>query len=172
VEAEGSSASFSIRLTNAGAKAIHKAGAAVCVSFMGAPWWSDEKVFVLSDGRVRALSELGMDAGLPNSFQAYLVKGQSYDHLFFHRFWGFNWHRLDAPIMVSEHTEAGVCVGVQASRAYFLHCNRGNPCTDLMMAFGDLAPGQTREAGGSLWIRKGSGKQVLLEAAESRRQAS
>ena len=57
--------------------------------------------------------------------------------------------------MVSHNRLAGLCAGVEAERAYFVHSNGANPCTDMMLAFGDLAPGQTAEAQGQVWVRHG-----------------
>src|SRR5690606_15258945 len=50
---------FSIRLTNVGSTVLKGAGAAICLKFLHSDWWSDERVFVLSGGRVRTLAELG-----------------------------------------------------------------------------------------------------------------
>ncbi len=157
LEVDEASAEFSIHLTNTGNKTIHKASAAVCVRFLKADWWSDDTTFVLSEGRVRPLAELGRDAGQPNGFQAYLVKGQTYDHVFYHEFWGINRHTVDRPAFVSENRQAGVSIQVSAERAYFIHSNKGNPCTDLMLAFGDLEPGKSAVAKGRIRVREGLG---------------
>ena len=160
----GRSVSFRIRLTNLGRQRLHKAGAAICLRFLNAPWWSDAATFVPSGGKLTPLADLGMEAGMPNSFQAYLVKGESYDNVFYREFWGFNRHRLDRPVMVSANSAADVCVGIQSDRAYFLHCNRGNPCTDIMLAFGDVEPAATAVAEGVVWIREGSPEDLLSGA--------
>ncbi len=162
-EIEGKSLEFKMKLTNVGDKAIEKAAAAICIRFLQSDWWADEKVFVLSDHRVRSLSELGRDAGIPNNFQAYPLRGQSFDNVFYREFWGFNRNKLDKPIMVSEHSEAGLCVGVMADNAYFLHSNRGNPCTDLMLAFGNVSPGAAVETGGRIWIKSGKARDLLTQ---------
>jgi hypothetical protein len=164
VEAKSDGVEFEIELTNVGHRMIQKAGAAICIKFMDGSWWSAERTYVLSNGEVRSLAELGWDAGQPNSFQAWLLDGESFDNVFYQRFWGFNRHRLDKAVMVSRHPEADLCVVVEAAAAYFLHCNKGNPCTDLMLAFGDVKPGKTAEASGQIrivspseidWLRHG-----------------
>ncbi len=161
VELEGKSLKFKIKLTNVGDEVIEKAAAAVCLCFLQSDWWSDEKVFVLSNHKVKSLSELGRDAGIPNNFQAYPLCGQSFDNVFYREFWGFNRNRLDEPIMVSEHSEAGLCVATIADSAYFLHSNKGNPCTDLMLAFGNVSPGATVETGGRVWVNRGKAEDLL-----------
>jgi len=149
---------FRIRLTNTGESTIEKAGAAICVKFLNSTWWSDNTVFVISGGKVRSLAELGRDAGLPNDFQAYLLEGEEIDHRFYREFWGLNEHRVDAPVIVSQHPDAVFSVAVVADKAYFVHSNPGNPCTDLMLAFGDLPAGETTEAGGRIEFHRGSAK--------------
>lgn len=161
--AEEGNLRFTIRLTNVGDSIIKKAGAAICLHFLNPQWWADENVFVFSEGKVKSLSELGRDAGFPNGFQAYLLKGQAYEHVFYHEFWGFNQHRLDKPIMVSEYAEVNLCVGVVADSAYFLLSNKGNPCTDLMLAFGNISPGATVESGGNIWIKQGKAVELVAQ---------
>ena len=159
VKATGGEVEFTIHLTNAGDRTIKKAMAAICLKFLNADWWVDENVYVVSEGKVRNLAELGRDAGLPNGFQAYLLKDVSFDHIFYREFWGFNRHRLDKPVMVSEHPDAGLCVVISAEKGYFLHSNKGNPCSDVALAFGDLSPGETNESTGRISIRKIAGIQ-------------
>lgn len=153
--------SFCIRLTNRGTQPIHKAGAAICLKFLKAPWWSDENTFVRSDGRIQSLADLGRDAGMPNGFEAYLLRGQSHSNVFYQQFWGFNRHQLDAPIMVSRNTGSGRCVIIEAPHAYFLHSNPRNPCTDVMLAFGDIAPGATVDRSGKVRISNASPAKLL-----------
>jgi hypothetical protein len=155
------SVTFRIDLTNVGNETLHKAGAAICLKFFHGEWWRDEGVYVHTADGPRTLAELGRDAGEDNGFQAYLLEGASFDNVFYQRFWGFNRQRLDRPVMISEQSEAGVCVGITAERAYFLHSNPGNPCTDVMMAFGDVRPGKTASATGSVWIKRGVGLRLV-----------
>ncbi len=162
VRAEGDTISFAIKLTNVGDQTLRKAGAAVCLRFVQPDWWSDERTFVLSGPGVRSLAELGREAGRDNGFQAYLLRGQAYSHAFYREFWGFNRHRLDKSVMVSHHPGAGLCVGIETDSAYFLHSNRNNPCTDIMLGLGNVEPGQVAEAGGLVWIRSGFPEGFLL----------
>jgi len=154
VESTGCIIFFCIRLSNVGNTTIQKAGAAVCLKFNDADWWDDKYVRVLSDNCERSLAELGRGAGLDDVFEAYLLKDEAYDHPFYQGFWGFNEHRLDAPFMQTINPASGVSVTILGERAYFLHSNRDNPCTDIMLAFGDLMPGMTSEARGMLLVRK------------------
>jgi hypothetical protein len=157
---------FSIELANRGGTVMRKACAAVCSSFLGARWWKEETAYVISEGKIRSLFELGRDAGRPNDFQAYLVVGESFDHIFYHEYWGINEARLDLPVIVSENPEHRICTCIAGDRAYFLHSNRGNPCTDIMLAFGDIAPGESAVSRGQLWFQEGG----VEEAIESSRE--
>ena len=154
---------FRIKLTNLGDKTLRKAGAAICLRFLDAPWWSDEDTHVLSSGKLVPLSSLGRHAGRPNTFQAFSLSDQSYDNVFYREFWGFNRHRLDRPLMISENRDEDVCSAIQADRAYFLHSNHGNPCTDVMLYFGDMEPKATSEAGGKVWVKKGQAADMIQE---------
>jgi hypothetical protein len=161
VETHGNAVCFRITMKNVGPTTIMKAGAAICLSFLGAHWWSDSNTYVSSNGEIRSLSELGRDAGKPNNFQAYLLDGESYDHEFYHWHWGISKHTVDRAVMVSEHCEAGICIGVESNSAYFIHSNCGNPCTDMMLAFADLAPGDTADVEGTVWIRTGRAGEAI-----------
>ena len=154
---------FGIRLTNLGEQTLHKAGGAICLRFLDAPWWSDEDTYVLSSGSMASLASLERNAGRSNAFQAYLIGDQSYDHVFYREFWGFNRRRLDKPIMISENGHEEVCTIIQANQAYFLHSNRGNPCTDLMLSFGDMEPKASSQAEGKVWIKRGRAADVIKE---------
>jgi len=161
IERKGDAVDFALVLTNVGGSRIRKAGAAVCLRFLNPSWWSDRRTFVLANGRLLSLSTLGRSAGRPNPFQAYLVEGESYQNIFYREFWGFNPQGLDTPVMVSENAPAGRCVGIESERAYFLHSNKGNPCTDIMLAFGDIEPGVTAEARGRVWIEEGHARELI-----------
>lgn len=154
---------FCIRLTNLGEQTLHKAGGAICLKFLDAPWWSDEDTYVLSSGSMVSLASLGINAGQSNTFQAYLIADQSYDHVFYREFWGFNRRQLDKPFMISENVHEKVCTIIQADRAYFLHSNRGNPCTDLMLFFGDVEPKASSQAEGRVCIKRGRATDVIKE---------
>lgn len=151
---------FFLVLTNAGARPIRKAGAAICAKLADAAWWRDDRVFVPSGGQWRTLADLGRSAGRDDVFEAYLLAGASFDNVFYHQFWGVSPHRLDAPLMIVERASessdgTGDCLcgmGIGGEQAYFLHSNRENPCADIMLAFGDLEPGQTAAAHGRLWF--------------------
>ncbi len=145
---------FAITLRNHGTRTIQSAGAPVCVTFVNAAWWSPDHVYVRSGGRQMSLVEMGEQAGKAAGFEAYLLAGQHYDNRFYSEFWGFNPHRLDTPTIISVHEQAGLRVTLRAPRAIFLHCNRDNPCTDVMLAFGDLPPGREVTSRGEIAIER------------------
>jgi hypothetical protein len=161
VSAGERSVEFSMKLTNLGDSTIRKAGAAICCKFLDSSWWSDETTFVSVRGEPTPLSSLGRDAGKGKPFQAYLLEGESFDHIFYREFWGFNPQRIDKPMIISENARAGWCVGIESDKAYFMHSNRGNPCTDMKLAFGDIGPGDGAEACGRVWIRNGRAKDLI-----------
>ena len=49
VEPTAHSVSFTIRLTNLGPAPLRKAGAAICLKFLDAEWWTDETTFALCE---------------------------------------------------------------------------------------------------------------------------
>ena len=153
---------FCIRLSNLGEQTLHKAGGAICLRFLDAPWWSDDNTYVLTSGRMGSLARLKRNAGQSNAFQAYLDWRPNIQPCVLSGILGFQ-HRLDRPFMISENREEGVCIGIQADRAYFLHSNRGNPCTDLMLSFGDVGPKASSRAEGRVWIKRGRAADVIKE---------
>lgn len=161
VIAEDQHVKFTIHLKNVGNTLMRKAAGAICLKFLKASWWSDETVFTPIDGQPVSLQQLSRNAGRPNGFQAYLLKNQTYDQIFFREYWGFNECRIDRALLVSENTEARICVGIQSNFAYFMHSNMGNPCTDMMLAFGDIAPGESAVASGMIWIRNGLARELI-----------
>ena len=157
VSASGDAANFSIALRNLGGSLIHKAGTAICLRFLDATWWSIDNTFVLAQGKLVPLAVLDDDGQEPREYQAYLVNGQSYDNTIYVNGWHFSRHTVDQPLLVSQNTEGGVCVVIHAKNAYFVHRNMGpdGPCTDIMIALGDIAPGEMAEAGGRVSIEQG-----------------
>jgi hypothetical protein len=140
---------FTVELTNTGTTTLRKAGAAVCIRFLDVPDWSTVTTFVVSEGRQCSLANFDWTPGAHESFEAWLVRGQSYGNRFYREFWSFNDRTVDAPRVVSRLSPTTDAV-VSADRAYFVHCNESNPCTDLMLAFGDLAPGCTSSSTGRI----------------------
>ncbi len=161
VRAQDDHVSFTMELTNLGDSPLRKAAAPICLNFLRAGWWSDASTWAPVNGQAVSLLQLGRDAGRPNGFQAYLLKNQTFDQVFYREFWGFSRHRLDRAILISEHRQADICVGIESDAAYFMHSNAGNPCTDMMLAFGDIGAGQSARASGAVWIRKGPPQQWI-----------
>jgi len=77
--------------------------------------------------KIVSLSEMGRHAGTFEGFEAWLLKGQTYNQIFYNEFWGLNKHRLDKACLVSEHSQAGICLGTESEKAYFMHSSLGNP---------------------------------------------
>jgi hypothetical protein len=168
VRAKDDVVSFTIRLTNTGQEPIKQAGAAVCAKFLdGKTWWSDETTWVSIDSLPYPLSELGRKSShfyKPNPFQVYMLQLKSFDNPFYRQVWGINSNALWRAIMASENRQAHMSVAVSAEKAYFMHCNRGNPCTDVMLAFGDIEPGKTAAATGQIQLSNLSGPKLVSEA--------
>ena len=165
VSATESAVDFSMELRNLGESPIHKAGAAICLRFLDAGWWSSETAFVISHGKLVSLAALGADTEKPREYQAYLLEGQSYDNVVYTEGWRFSRHTVQKPFLVSQNTNRRVCVVIHAQNAYFVHRNIGNegPCTDLMLAFGDIGAGKVAEASGCVWIKDGLASDVIAD---------
>jgi hypothetical protein len=156
---------FEIRLRNTGTKTIRRAGAAVCIKFLDAGCWSDESTLALSGGKSTTLAKLGRDAG-DNRFEAYLLRNEEFANPFYDKFWGFNRHRLDRAILVSEHRDEKCFVIASAERAYCMLSNRVNPCTDMMLAFGDIEPGAEATSSGFISIESGPAADFIAQQAK------
>ena len=165
VSAKDDAVDFSIALRNLGESPIHKAGAAICLRFLDAGWWSVETTFVLSHGKLVSLAALDTEGEKPREYQAYLLEGESYDNVIYTNGWRFSRHTVDEPFIVSQNTDGRVCVVIHAENAYFVHRNIGSdgPCTDLMLAFGDIEAGKVAEARGTVWIKKGLARDLCAE---------
>ena len=160
VSAQDSTVDFTISLRNLGQSVIHKAGAAICLRFLDAPWWSIENTFAMSQGKLTPLSVLDTDGQEPREYQAYLVDGQSYDNTIYVNGWRFSRHTVDKPFLISHDPDSRVSVVIQTENAYFVHRNKGNEghCTDIMLAFGDLEPGKVAQASGCVTIKEALGQ--------------
>jgi hypothetical protein len=154
---------FEIRLRNEGQALIRRAAAAVCVKFLDADWWSDESTFAISGANVVSLAQLGREVGADDRFEAYLVRDQEFPNPFYVKFWGFNRHQLDRALLVSVHRTAGCFAAVSAKAAYFMHSNKVNPCTDVMLALGNVEPGAVATARGVIAIKQGRADEYLLK---------
>lgn len=158
---EAGRVTLEIRLRNEGARTIRRAGAAVCVKFAKGDWWSDNTTFAVSDRQLTTLAQLGRDAA-DDRFEAYRVGKEEFVSPFYEQFWGFNPRRIDRAILVSDHRAAGYRAVVESPRAYCMLSNRVNPCTDMMIAFGDIEPGAEATARGVVAIDTASAAEILL----------
>ena len=157
VSAKENTIDFTIALRNLGETPIHKAGAAICLRFLAAAWWSIENTFAISQGKLKPLSALDTDDPESREYQAYLVNGQSYDNTIYVNGWRFSPHTVDKPFLLSRDPNSGASVTIHAEKAYFVHRNEGNdgPCTDIMLAFGDIEPGKVAQASGCVEVDDG-----------------
>ena len=117
VSAQGNAVGFTMALRNLGEIPIHKAGAAICLRFLDASWWSIKNTLVSSQGKLVTLAALDTDAGVPREYQAYLVDGQSYDNIVYTTGWRFSRHTVDKPFLLSLNTDGNVCVIIRAENA-------------------------------------------------------
>jgi hypothetical protein len=154
---------FSLSVHNPHNETLSKVSAHVCLKFMQASWWSDNVCFLLTTDGVRTIAQLGRTVGLPNTFQAWLLEGETYDQPFYQEFWGYSAARAAAPVWVSWCEKAGCSVVLRCEDAYFIHSNAGNPCTDLALKFGDLAAGASATCSGYIEFTKKSVTQIFEE---------
>jgi len=154
---------FSLSVSNPHNVVLPKVAAEVCFNFMRASWWRDDVCFLLTTEGVRSIAQLGRRGGQPNTFQAWLLKGETYDNPFTREFWGYGAARVETPIWVSRCEEAGCSVVVGCEAAYYIHSNAGNPCTDLAMKFGDLSAGTSAICSGYVEFTTKSVQQIFEE---------
>jgi len=162
----GDRVDFSLSLFNPHKETLPKVAAEVCFKFMDASWWSDDICFLLTPDGMRNIAQLGRTGGLPNTFQAWLLEGESYDNPFTREFWGFGGVSAVAPAWVSRCEKAGCSVVVRCEAAYFIHSNAGNPCIDLALKFGDLASGGFAKCSGCVEFTEKSLNQIFEELKE------
>lgn len=117
---------FTLSLRNLGDSVICKAGAAICLRFLDAPWWSIENSFVSSQGKPWSLAELDTNGQEPREYQAYLVNGKSYDNIIYREGWCFSRHRVDKPFILSQDPDSKAGVIIYTENGYFFHRNKGN----------------------------------------------
>lgn len=151
-QVRGDRVSFSVTVRNEGNVTLRSVGAPICLKFLRGEVWSASEVRAHAHGQVRTLEQLGDVAGKVPGFEAYLLCGRTYPNRFYEEFWGFNPNCVDGPELVTDCPTAGVRVGIRAQRAIFVHANRLNPCTDVMLDFGDLAPGASATSEGVVWL--------------------
>lgn len=157
---------FSLSVYNPHNETLPKVAAEVCFKFMNASWWSDDVCFLLTTDGVRTIAQLGRTGGLPNTFQAWLSEGETYDNPFTSEFWGFGGSRVATPVWVSRCEEAGCSVVLRCEAAYFIHSNAGNPCTDLALKLGDLPAGAFAKCSGYVEFTEKSVNQIFEELEE------
>jgi len=151
-QVQGDRVRFALIVRNEGSETLRSVGAPICLKFLRGQVWSPEQVHARAAGQVRALDQLGDVAGKVPGFEAYLLCGRTYPNRFYEEFWGFNPNCVDEPELVTDCPTAGVRVGIRARRAVFVHANRLNPCTDVMLDLGDLEPGASASAEGVVWL--------------------
>jgi hypothetical protein len=154
---------FSLSVHNPHNETLPKVAAEVCFNFMRANWWSDSICFTLTTDGIRNIAQLGRNGGQPNTFQAWLLDGETYDNPFTSEFWGYGTAHVTAPVWVSRCEEAGCSVVVRCEKAYYIHSNAGNPCTDLALKFGDLAAGKSATCSGYIELTTKSIKTIFAE---------
>lgn len=154
---------FSLTVRNPYKETLPRVASVVCFRFMEAPWWNDDVCFLKTAEGIKTITQLGRPAGLPNKFQAWLLEGEE-DHpgwVFAREFWGFNPTRTVAPVWAVHCEPADVRVVVRCETAHYIHSNAGNPCNDLALKFGDLAPAATATCRGSIELTHRSVEEVL-----------
>jgi hypothetical protein len=152
----GDRVDFHLTVHNPHDETLAKLAGAVCFRFLEGDWWDDGTCFALTTNGIQSIAELGRTGGSPNTFQAWLLEGETYGNNFYREFWGFGEARVAAPVWASRCERAGCSVVIGCDAAYFIHSNAGNPCTDVAVRFGDLAPGATASREGYVeFTRKG-----------------
>ncbi|MCD6417041.1 MAG: hypothetical protein J7M08_10175 [Planctomycetes bacterium] len=156
---------FSLSVHNPHDSALPDVCALLCFKFMDAPWWSPGACFFTTGTGVRSIAQTEWIEGKFPSFQKWhLGRNTPYDSPVKNGIWTSNPVRVTSPTWVVQHAQSGVSVVFSCESAYYIHCNRDNPCNDIAMKYGDIQPGQTVERRGHIELAKGAAEELFSRA--------
>jgi hypothetical protein len=158
---------FTLTLKNPYDDPVVKAGAAICLKYLDQSWWDDRCCFTVTTEGIRSIADLGRSAGRSNTFQAWLLDGETYNHPFYVQCWGFGTARIKLPVWISYNEYAGYSVVIGCESAYFIHSNSWNPCTDVTLKFGNLEPGESVSRSGFVEYTTKPINQILSEIEDT-----
>lgn len=153
---------FSLSVRNPHDHALPDVCALLCLKFMDASWWNLESCFFKTEAGVKSIAQTKwIDGKLPSFQKWHVVPNTPYDNAVKNVIWTSNPARVTSPMWVVQHGESGSLVVFACESAYYIHCNRNNPCNDIALAFGDIQPRQTIERHGYIEIAEGSAETLF-----------
>lgn len=148
---DGTSVDFSVEVQNPHSVVLPHVCALLCLKFMDAHWWDLESCFIRTEAGVKNLGEIRwIDGKFPNFQKWNIGPDAPYDNPVQNGIWTSNAMHATAPQWVVVQIEAGLAVRFQGEAAYYIHCNRGNPCNDIALKFRHLRPGERCVRRGSI----------------------
>lgn len=148
---------FSLSLHNPHKTAVREVSAPLCLKFMEAGWWSPRVSFFATAEGIRSIGQVPWIEGSRPQFQKWNIGSHTpFDNPVKNGIWTSNPMLATSPTWVVQPENMGPALVFRCDSAYYIHCNRNNPCNDLAMLFGDLEPGRTKECTGSLELTEGA----------------
>ncbi len=158
----GTRVDFSLSVHNPHGTAIPDVAALICFKFMEAAWWSPASCSMATDEGIKTIAQMHWIDGRHPSFQKWHIgPGSPYDNPVLNGIWTPNPVRAISPLWVVRHDQGGYSLVISGESAYYIHCNRGNPCNDLALKFGDMAPGQRRVRSGRIEVCKDTAENIF-----------
>ncbi len=153
---------FALSLHNPHDHVLPEVCAVLCLKFMDAPWWDLGSCFFTTETGVKSIAQFEWIDGERPSFQKWHVGPEApYDNPVKNGIWTSNPVRVTSPKWVIQHKEHGSAVVFCCEAAYYIHCNRNNPCNDIALKFGDIEPGQMIERHGYIEVAQGPVESLL-----------
>lgn len=162
-EAEAESVRFALRLTNTSARDWRSAFVHLCLSHRDAPRFA-------RSGAVWLRTALGLSAGTewkrsPGQYAAFALllfrDSETRDPFYTDYIRAEGNARARGRYVFGCDNARPMCVGIAAARPLFFMNNQANPCTDVAVAFGDLAAGETGEGSGRVYIVPGGPEEFV-----------
>ncbi len=135
---------FSLSVHNSHGFSLPDVCAVLCLKFMDAPWWRSDQCFMKTADGIKSIPEAGWVEGKFPNFQKWNVGADSpYDNPAMNGIWTSNPLHAASPAWVVRNEEENSAIVFRCAEAYYIHCNRNNPCNDIALKFGNVEPGQT-----------------------------
>jgi hypothetical protein len=153
---------FSLAVYNPHDVALPDVCAPLCFKFMDAAWWNPASCFFSTEKGIQNISQTGWIEGRFPSFQKWQIGPDTpYDNPAMNGIWTTNPVRATSPTWVIQHEQTGSAIVFSCESAYYIHCNKNNPCTDIALKLGEIGPRQTTERSGCIELTKGTAEALF-----------